>query len=76
MIRSLYTQAGYVGHYAFTRENDAAGDDSPHGWGATASEARADLAGRLGLVACPDCEFGPCDMNCGPRAAPREGRQA
>ena len=40
-------------------------EDSPHGWGMTKADARADLAAKLEIEPCTDCEFGPCDMNCG-----------
>jgi len=66
MIRSIYTESAYVGHYAFLRGDDQ-DEDSPHGWGATPAEARADLAAKLEIEPCTDCEFGPCDMNCGAR---------
>ena len=64
MIRSIYTEPAYYGHYAFVRGNDR-DEDSPHGWGMTKAEARASLADVLDLEPCTDCEFGPCDMNCG-----------
>jgi hypothetical protein len=65
MIRTIYTEKAYMGYHAFTTTNDESGPDSPHGWGPTPEDARADLADQLDLDPCADCVFGPCTMNCG-----------
>jgi hypothetical protein len=64
MIRSIYTEKAYFGFYAFVRGNDR-DEDSPHGWGMTEADARESLADVLNIEPCTDCDFGPCDMNCG-----------
>jgi hypothetical protein len=51
MIRSIYTEPAYYGHYAFLRGDDQ-DEDSPHGWGMTKADARANLEEQLADIAC------------------------